>query len=208
MHSRVRPGTVSKRMLARLPERCQQEEEHCPMRISFRTCGAVIVAGFALLELSPGSVHAQGGPSACVQACRSGGWSYNQCTRYCETTIAADSKAAAPAPGAPPPAARPPGARVYGYQARQSGSCGQYRYLKGGQCVDARNDPPNLRCLLSTEDEYALTAVRRMSERQVRASSLYHPTPRSRHRQTRSRCRARCFSPSGRTQQSGKLRPR
>jgi hypothetical protein len=32
---------------------------------------------------------------------------------------------------------------VYGFR-RQGGSCGEYRYLKGGVCVDARVDPPRL----------------------------------------------------------------
>ena len=121
------------------------------MRILFRTCSSVAIAGFAFLELSSTGVQAQGA-SACVQSCRTGGWSYNQCTRYCQTTIAADAR----------PAVRSGAPRVYGYSPRvygyyggqggnygyyraQSGNCGQYRYLKGGQCVDARVDPPILR---------------------------------------------------------------
>ena len=110
------------------------------MRISFRTCSSVIVAGFAFLELSSTGVQAQG-PSACVQSCRTGGWSYSQCTRYCQTTVAADARPTPPAAG--PLACT--GYRAYGYYGRQSGNCGQYRYLKGGQCVDARVDPPILR---------------------------------------------------------------
>ena len=113
------------------------------MRILFRICSSVAIAGFAFLELSSTGVQAQG-PSACVQSCRTGGWSYNQCTRYCQTTIAADAR----------PTARSGAPRVYGYRGQggnygyyrgQSGNCGQYRYLKGGQCVDARVDPPILR---------------------------------------------------------------
>jgi hypothetical protein len=116
------------------------------MKISLRMCGAVVAAGFALFELSAATVHAQG-LSACVQSCQGGGWSYSQCTRYCDATIAADSKATAPAPGARVYGytAPTPGAGVYGYYGRQGGSCGQYRYLRGGQCVDARSDPPVLR---------------------------------------------------------------
>jgi hypothetical protein len=107
------------------------------MRVSLRACGTVAIAGFAFLELSATSVQAQG-LSACVQNCSSGGWSYSQCTRYCQTTAAANSN----------PVAVNPGPRVYGYYYRsqgQSGGCGQFRYLRGGQCVDARIDPPNLR---------------------------------------------------------------
>jgi hypothetical protein len=100
------------------------------MKLSLRTYGTVALASFAFLGLGGSSVQAQ---SACVQQCRSGGWSYNQCTRYCETTVAGQARATTAAPRA----------RVYGYR-RQGGSCGEYRYLKGGACVDARVDPPRL----------------------------------------------------------------
>ena len=129
------------------------------MSISFRTCGSILVGCFALIELSAGSAQAQGA-SACVQTCRTGGWSLSQCTRYCQTTVAADANPAARGPAARPPRAygyyNAPQAygyapqaygyapQVYGYY-RGQGGCGQYRYFRGGQCVDARSDPPNLR---------------------------------------------------------------
>jgi hypothetical protein len=104
------------------------------MRTSLCACGTV-VAGFALFQLTSDSAQAQA-QSACVQQCRSGGWSYSQCTRYCTTTIAADAS----------PTARSRGStRVYGYYRRRGGSCGQYHYVKAGQCVDARVDAPALK---------------------------------------------------------------
>jgi hypothetical protein len=118
------------------------------MRISLRICSAGVVAGVAFLGFSAGSVYAQA-VSSCVQNCQSGGWSYSQCARYCDTTIAADSKLTPRAPRARVYGYNPPvygySPPVYGYYRGASGGCGQYRYLKGGQCVDARSDPPILR---------------------------------------------------------------
>jgi hypothetical protein len=102
------------------------------MKFSLRSYGTVTLASFALLGLSGSSVPAQA-QSACVQQCRGSGWSYNQCARYCETTVAGQARATTGTPRT----------RVYGYR-RQGGSCGEYRYLKGSVCVDARVDPPRL----------------------------------------------------------------
>ena len=89
------------------------------------------MVGLGLLGLSAGGAAAQF-VSACVQQCEANGWSMAQCTRYCETTRPGEARAS--------------GARVYGYQGtyQRGGSCGQFRYLKGGECVDARTDPPRL----------------------------------------------------------------
>ncbi|MGE0630670.1 MAG: hypothetical protein AB7O43_23030 [Hyphomicrobiaceae bacterium] len=52
------------------------------------------------------------------------------------------------------PAPVVPGTRVYGYYRRAPvavappvayGNCGVYHYFNGRRCVDARNDPPDLR---------------------------------------------------------------
>lgn len=96
------------------------------MKATFRNLTAaslIAVGGVGLLGWSAGVARAQG---ACVEQCRSQGWAGSQCRRYCETRYGEPQR----------------GPRVYGYTSRSSGSCGQYRYLKDGACVDARVDPP------------------------------------------------------------------
>jgi hypothetical protein len=54
----------------------------------------------------------------------------------------AGARKAAKAPYAKSAKAAPPAKRYYysGYK-----TCGQYRYSKGGKCVDARTNPPSLK---------------------------------------------------------------
>ncbi len=82
----------------------------------------IALGGAVFLGWSADTVSAQ---SNCVTQCRSQGWGLSQCRRYCETRFG--EKYRSP--------------RVYGYTARKSG-CGEFRYMKGGRCVDARTNPP------------------------------------------------------------------
>jgi hypothetical protein len=106
------------------------------MRLTLRTAiaGCVLAAGGAfVVGLGSPGVQAQSG---CITDCRDKGWSYSQCNRYCETRYGEPNYSRKGA-------ARSGGTRVYGYTSGR-GACGQYRYAKGGRCVDARTNPPKL----------------------------------------------------------------
>jgi hypothetical protein len=101
------------------------------MKATFRNLAAasLVAVGAGVLGWSADVANAQ---SACITDCRDKGWAFGQCSRYCETRY-----------GEPNYAKRGP--RVYGYSSGDgSGTCGQYRYRKGGQCVDARISPPKM----------------------------------------------------------------
>lgn len=102
------------------------------MHVTFRslTAGLIAVGGAALFGWSADTARAQ---SSCVEQCRSQGWAWSQCRRYCETRYGEpgregrgygyDPRAYGYAPGyAPPVGYAPPaygsGPRVYGYMAR------------------------------------------------------------------------------------------
>jgi hypothetical protein len=87
---------------------------------------AVMGACFAVMMFGLGSDRASA-QSSCVENCRNSGWAQNQCVRYCETRYGEPGR----------------GARVYGYSGRSGSTCGQYYYMRGGKCVDARTTPPN-----------------------------------------------------------------
>lgn len=105
------------------------------MKTTFRNvsmAGLIAIGGAGLLSFSGDVASAQ---SACITDCRDKGWATSQCSRYCATRY-----------GEPDYAKRSPsGPRVYGYTSREGSSgCGQYRYRRGGQCVDARTSPPKM----------------------------------------------------------------
>ena len=92
----------------------------------------VVLAGAGFLGLSAGAVEAQTARAqSCVQTCLGRNLAMATCQIYCNRRFGATQTS---------------GARVYGYSGRpgRGGSCGEFRYLKGGQCVDARTDPPRL----------------------------------------------------------------
>ena len=86
---------------------------------------AAMGACFAVMLFGLGSDRASA-QSSCIENCRSSGWAQNQCVRYCETRYGEPGRAA----------------RVYGYTGRSRSTCGQYNYMRGGKCVDARITPP------------------------------------------------------------------
>jgi hypothetical protein len=107
------------------------------MKLTLRTAiaGCLLAVGGASVVVwsSPGA-QAQ---SACIRECRDKGWAFNQCNRYCETRFGE--------PNFSRTGATRGGARVYGYTSGPGrGTCGQFRYVKDGRCVDARTNPPKL----------------------------------------------------------------
>jgi len=90
-------------------------------RTAFIACFVVMMFG-----LTSDRAAAQ---SACIDQCRDQGWARSQCARYCETRY-----------GEPSYSGPKRGERVYGYTGR-AGSCGQYKYMRTGKCVDARITP-------------------------------------------------------------------
>lgn len=99
------------------------------------TLGSLVALGGFL----GGSINVAWGQSSCIRDCRDKGWAQGQCSTYCASRY-----------GEPDYSRRSSGRsnpRVYGYIGGGSagGSCGQYKYLKGGRCADARTDPPSLR---------------------------------------------------------------
>ena len=112
------------------------------MKSSFNTRGSklgckfgmgtlVVLAGAGFLGLSAGAAEAQTARAqSCVQTCLGRNLAMATCQIYCNRRF-----------GATPTGS----ARAYGYTTPgRGGSCGEFRYLKGGKCVDARVDPPKL----------------------------------------------------------------
>jgi hypothetical protein len=96
------------------------------MKLAFRNLAVtslIVLGGAVVFGASTETASAQ---SNCVTQCRSQGWSTNQCRRYCQVRFGEQTR----------------GPRVYGYAAKK-GTCGEYRYMKGGRCVDARTNPPS-----------------------------------------------------------------
>lgn len=91
----------------------------------------VILAGAGFLGSSGSVVEAQTArEQSCVQTCLGRNLAMATCQTYCNRRFGARQTG---------------GARVYGYTTPgRGGSCGEYRYLKGGKCVDARVVPPKL----------------------------------------------------------------
>lgn len=95
------------------------------MHATFRslTAGLIAVGGTGLFGWSAEAARAQ---SSCVEQCRSQGWAWSQCRRYCETRYGEPGREGRGygydprAYGYAPPAANAPpvtgyGPRVYGY---------------------------------------------------------------------------------------------
>lgn len=135
------------------------------MNATFRslTAGLIAVGGAGLFGWSADAARAQ---SSCVEQCRSQGWAWNQCRRYCETRYGEPGREGRGygydprAYGYAPPAYGY-GPRVYGYMSSGGeayvvpvpvpvpvyvwySSCGQFHYRRDGECVDARVEPPRL----------------------------------------------------------------
>ena len=91
---------------------------------AFVTATLIVLAGGLLV----GEVEAQKATTVdtCFQRCVGRNLSNDTCDRYCQRRFG-DKRTGGP--------------RVYGYT-RRTGSCGQFHYLKAGQCVDARTNPP------------------------------------------------------------------
>jgi hypothetical protein len=101
------------------------------MKSSFgqlRTRALGVLAAGALVGLSGGAVQAQT-VDQCFSTCIGRNLTQPTCSRYCNLFYGQKS---APT-------------RVYGYRSNRAGSCGEFRYLRGGQCVDARVTPPSSR---------------------------------------------------------------
>lgn len=143
------------------------------MQATFRslTAGLIAAGGAGWFGWSADAARAQ---SSCVEQCRSQGWAWSQCRRYCEARYGEpgregrgygyDPRAYGYAPGYAPPVYGY-GPRVYGYMSRGGdayvvpvpvpmvvpvpvyvvySSCGQFHYRRDGLCVDARIEPPRL----------------------------------------------------------------
>ena len=84
----------------------------------------ITLGGAFAIGWSANAVQAQ---SACIAECRNLGWGYSQCNRYCARRFGEPDFSK--------------GSRVYGYGPIGAGSCGEFRYMKAGRCVDARTNP-------------------------------------------------------------------
>ncbi len=85
-----------------------------------------VLAAGAFLGLSSGAGEAQT-VETCFSTCIGRNLAQATCSRYCNMFYGQ------PKAGGP---------RVRGYTSNRAGGCGEFRYLKGGQCVDARVTPP------------------------------------------------------------------
>lgn len=101
--------------------------------------GSLIALGAALtMGWSANAAQAQ---SSCITQCKDSGWSYSQCNRYCSTRYGEPLYGSGRSYRYAPMSSGP----AYNYGSTGSGNCGEYRYLKGGVCVDARTNPPDIR---------------------------------------------------------------
>ena len=92
-----------------------------------------VLAAGALLALSGGAGEAQT-VDTCFSTCIGRNLTQATCSRYCNMFYGQPQSGQLQT-GQP---------RVHGYTSNRAGGCGEFRYLKGGQCVDARVTPPRL----------------------------------------------------------------
>ena len=92
-----------------------------------RTVGACLLGLGGVLAVGLGTTAAQAQSSGCITECRARGWGFDQCNRYCARRFGEPDYSK--------------GSRVYRYAPVGAGSCGEYKYMKNGRCVDARSNP-------------------------------------------------------------------
>jgi hypothetical protein len=96
-------------------------------QLRIRALGVLAAGAFLALSGSAGQAQTV---ETCFNTCIGRNLSQATCSTYCNQLYGQ------PQSGGP---------RIYGYTSRRAGSCGEFRYLRNGQCVDARVTPPTLR---------------------------------------------------------------